>query len=307
MKNKLLISILLVLTLISVSAAPVRAETDNQDAADAYNAGLKYVQQDDYEHAALSFQKAIQCDPNFGDAYYNLGSLYEHFGDYETAIKAYEQVVAIEPRDYATTLKLANLYYALNMDDQALEYIAAIPEGTDEYQGALALKKKINTKSAPKAKQSAKTQTPSKSKATPTQSPQDNSMDGRTASGGYTDPDKTLISKYSSPTGITVDSKGNIYVASFGDNKIYTVTPDGANKVFAESTMIDGPIGIDADTAGNLYVANYNRDNILKISPSGNVNIFKSDVKKPYAVYVSGNVILVSEQGTNSVIMFVIK
>ncbi len=334
MKKSIIAKLLVLIVMtVAIAAMPVKAgESESVEAVEYYNSGLEYVNNNDFERAALAFQKAIQHDPEFADAYFNLGSLYEHFGDLQTAIRAYEAVITIEPRDYPTYLKLANLYFTLNMDKQALEFANAIPTNTYEYKQAQDLKNKINkpaaattakqpvtkpdnTTKATSAKPSAaKTTTKSSSASTPvsrtTAAPSqaadayEQTMEGRTETGGYTDPDKSLLSKYTSPTGITIDNKGNVYVASFGDNSIYTVSPDGKNKLFSQSKMIDGPIGMDTDPQGNLYVANYNKDNILKITPSGNVHIFKSNVSKPYSIYISNGVLLVSEQGTNSVVMY---
>ena len=273
------------------------ASSQSPEAVKYYNAGIEFVQKDDYQSASNSFQKALEYDPEFIDAYYNLGSIYEHFGDYETALFAYSQVVAIEPRDYEAKYKMASIYYQSQMYPEALECIGEIPSGTQFYSKAQELKKNINSKSNAVAAK--------KSSFTPTTTvQQERTMEGRTQSGGYTDTDKSLLSKYSSPTGIVADDYGNIFIASYAENKIYVVTEGEKNQVFSESTMINGPIGLAVDEAGNVYVANYNKNNILKISRNGNVNIFKDNVMRPYSLEIIGNVLYVSEQGTNSVIKF---
>jgi len=53
----------------------------------------------DYATAAQEFQKAIDADKRFYEAYFNLGMAYERLGRYDDARKTYETAKAIEPRD----------------------------------------------------------------------------------------------------------------------------------------------------------------------------------------------------------------
>lgn len=61
------------------------------------------------------------------------------------------------------------------------------------------------------------------------------------------------------------------------------------------------------DVYGNLYVANYGNDNILKVNKRGEVSILLGNVKKPYGLYLKGNMLFVSSQGSNSVIRYKLK
>ena len=315
-KNKIVANFLLVLAIsIFCTSAAFAAQSASPEAVEYYNAGLEYVNKEDYEKASLAFQKALDYDPEMVDAYYNLGSLYEHFGDYRTAIRAYTDVVALEPKDYETVYKIAELYAALNMKNEALNCLYSIPQNSAAFSQASSLLAQLTKEEPAQTKEpqqtSASTQTTT-ANVTETHAnkpvydinPSDYTMDGRTKSGGYTDPDKSLLSRYSSPTGIAIDRAGNIFIASYADNSIYVVSPEEKNSVFSDSPMIDGPIGIVADASGNLYVANYNKDNILLINPNGNVSIYKSNVMKPYALSIRNNTLYVSEQGTNSVVKF---
>ena len=71
-----------------------------------------------------------------------------------------------------------------------------------------------------------------------------------------------------------------------------------------KDARISGPIGIAVDDNNNLYIANYNKDNVLKVSNSGQVSVVLGNVSKPYIIYIKGNMLYVSSQGSNSVIRY---
>ena len=88
---------------------------------------------------------------------------------------------------------------------------------------------------------------------------------------------KGSVATFSHPSGITVDTKGSIYVADVGNNKIRIITPDGLVSSYAGSGLrgsVNGrdttasfyrPYGVVADKSGNIYVADYLNNMIRKI------------------------------------------
>ena len=106
----------------------------------------------------------------------------------------------------------------------------------------------------------------------------------------------TLFSGYNQPTGVAVDSSGNVYIAVFGNNQLLKETRQ-PNGTFVEST-VDGnpgfPVGVAVDASGNVYVAPA-YGNLLKETPQGGGTYVQSTVataNAPQAVAVdaSGNV-----------------
>ena len=97
------------------------------------------------------------------------------------------------------------------------------------------------------------------------------------------------------PTGVAVDSNGNVYFAegsigsgsgrNLGDFKIWKVTPDGiistaagnglnsfsGDNGTAARAQVNGPAGLALDAAGNLYFADTANNRVRKISPDGSI------------------------------------
>jgi len=71
---------------------------------------------------------------------------------------------------------------------------------------------------------------------------------------------------------LKIDSGGNLYLASTGDQAIYKITPGGAVSTFASG--LNFPTGLVFDSSGNLYV--YDSGTIDKITPGGVVTPFVS-------------------------------
>ncbi len=74
--------------------------------------------------------------------------------------------------------------------------------------------------------------------------------------------------RFNTPTGVAVDTDGNVYVADRLNNKIRKITSTGTVSDFASITL---PAGIAVDGSGNVYVTTLMPPlrNIQKITPAG--------------------------------------
>lgn len=276
--KKLLITFIILISAVNICFA---AEISNE-AKLQYNQGVDYYRLGQYDKAMASFRQAIAIEPDYIDAYYNLGTILEYIKQDDAALVVFKQIIVRNPNDYEAVYKAAVLSQKLGQTDNAKKYLSLIP---------------------PTAVVSDKAQTLAHSMNTDLQTIKKEQQDKINQSKKISQTNG-VYQNLSSPTGMTTDSNGNLYIAGFSDNSIVKISPDGTKKLFVKDARINGPIGLECDDAGNIYVANYNGDNVLKISNKGAVSVLVGNVKKPYCLHIAGNLLFISSQGTNSVIRY---
>ena len=271
MFKRILATILLSLSMAATYAAeiPIDAKLDYNQGIDFYKLGM-------YERAIESFRSAIRTYPDFIDAYYNLATILEYLKQYAEALNIYKQVYLRNPNDYEVIYKLASMSSKIEDYTKAAEYLRLIPQSSSYYARGQELAESIKI-------------------STTLPTPQSNAPSKIATQSG-------IYENILSPTGITTDNQGNVYVATFSDNSILKITPDGKRQVFLKSTLISGPISLASDKIGNIYVSNYNTNNVLKITPHGVATIFVSKIDKPYGLHVEGNMLFITCQGSNSIL-----
>lgn len=248
-----------------------------------YNQGVDFYKVKQYDRAMASFRQAIEIDPNYTDAYYNLGIILEYLNQNSEALDVFKQIIVRNPNDYESVFKAADLSARLGQTAKAKSYLSLIPPESTIYTKAQSLANSMSTDM-----QTIKVQENKLANADTHKIDQTNGM----------------YNNITSPTGVTTDKNGNLYVACFSDNMIYKITPDGKRIVFIKDSRISGPIALATDSSGNIYVSNYNSNNVVRISASGAISIQISNVQKPYGLHVSDGMLFVSSQGSNSVLRY---
>lgn len=265
----------------SLCASAPMAFSYSTESAMYYNEGLDYYQNGEYSKAIEAFKSSVAKDPTFVDAYYNLGAIYEYLKSYQSAIACFSKIHKLEPKYSETIIKLSELYSKVGNTEQALFFINKIQPDDQFYPKAKALKAQYDVNLQRE-----------KAKRALSNINQANELN------------KSVINKFSGPTGIAIDSKGILYVASYTDNSIYKVMPNGQSYLFSKSPMLGGPIGLAFDANDNLYVANYDKNNILKINRGGQIFVFMNKIINPYYLMIKGNNLYITEQGNNTVVKY---
>lgn len=102
---------------------------------------------------------------------------------------------------------------------------------------------------------------------------------------GYADTpaDGKTAAKFHTPSGLAIDTAGNLYVADTGNHRIRKISKDGVVSTLAgngvagfrdgsaREAQFNGPIGVAVAKDGSVYVADTYNDKIRVISPDGSV------------------------------------
>ena len=287
--------ILILFLLVFSFSMPHIAKAYEIDAVKRYNEAIDLTKNEDFEAAIILLRQAIVIDPSFLDAYYNLGIIYEHLNDRNKALEAYGELLKRNPNDDEGAFRIAAIYYGQGYYNKALNYVYLVPYYSPKYSESQELYKKI-TKITEEQNRAMLLKQKAAKLAAQQKAAAAKAMSVAAAS-------KTVLKDFQGPTGITKDSKGNLYVANFTANSILQIAPDGTRKILAKNKPISGPIGLVADSSDNIYVANYLSNSVLKITPARQIITILKDINKPYYLYIDNSGMLyVSEQGKNTVI-----
>lgn len=79
--------------------------------------------------------------------------------------------------------------------------------------------------------------------------------------------------EFDKPSGIALDTNGNLYVADTGNNRIRKVTPGGVVSNIGSVSVLDEPTGLTVTNTGDIYVADTGHHVIRKLTQTGTYSI----------------------------------
>jgi Flp pilus assembly protein TadD len=89
---------LFLLSAVLVIAPAARAQ-DRGDAKQQVEFGIKVAQTGLWREAQYRWERAVQLDPTYAEAWNNLAIAYEHAGRFDEARKAYETAIKLDPKN----------------------------------------------------------------------------------------------------------------------------------------------------------------------------------------------------------------
>lgn len=107
-----------------------------------YSQGLGVMSRDDYARAVSYFDKAVEVDPNYAEAWYQAGFSYGMLGKHEESLKASKQAARLRPEWTETFVNIGTSSYALGKFEDAVtayRQAAKLDAGNPDTQYALGL------------------------------------------------------------------------------------------------------------------------------------------------------------------------
>jgi Flp pilus assembly protein TadD len=85
-------------SMLAFSAAGAVA-ADRSAAKEQVDFGIRVAQNGLWREAQYRWERAVQLDPTYAEAWNNLAIAYEHSGKFEEARKAYETAIKLDPKN----------------------------------------------------------------------------------------------------------------------------------------------------------------------------------------------------------------
>lgn len=125
------------------SAVNVEAAKNKRSVAERfYSQGLAQLSRDDFARAATLFERAVETDPNYAEAWYQAGYCYGVMGKHNESLRASRQAARLRPDWAAAFINIGASSFALNQFREAVEAYRralALDENDADTQYALGL------------------------------------------------------------------------------------------------------------------------------------------------------------------------
>jgi tetratricopeptide (TPR) repeat protein len=106
----------------TVASLSAETQKNKRSAAERlYSQGVAQLSRDDYVRALPYFEKAVESDPNYAEAWYQAGYCYGSLGRHTDALRASRQAARLRPEWAATYINIGASSYALGQYKDAVE------------------------------------------------------------------------------------------------------------------------------------------------------------------------------------------
>jgi len=136
MRNRYVVSVVLAVLTVALAGCSRNPEVAKKKYLES---GMKYMDQQKYDAAAIQFKKAIQIDPKFAEAHYQLALADLKLNKNQEAFKEMSQVVELDPNHMKARVSVGGMYLASghnfygNAEEQARYVIDRDPNNSDAY------------------------------------------------------------------------------------------------------------------------------------------------------------------------------
>ncbi len=111
----------------------------NYSAYNAVNTGIQLFDTRQYSRSLKNFEKALEKDPNYCDAWYLIGYCYQKTGDYQKSLEACDKSLTINPNNSSALVIKANTLFLMKDTLKAIELFGKAkeinPDKIDGYYG----------------------------------------------------------------------------------------------------------------------------------------------------------------------------
>jgi len=127
----------------TVSNVVAETQRNKRSAAErSYSQGLAQLSRDDYTRAVALFERAVEIDPSYAEAWYQAGYCYGVLGKHSDALRSSRQAAKLRPDWAAVFVNIGASSYALGQYKDALEaysQAAKLDDSSADVQYALGL------------------------------------------------------------------------------------------------------------------------------------------------------------------------
>jgi tetratricopeptide (TPR) repeat protein len=109
-----------VIVIPSAVSIPAEAKSNRQQAVSANNHGVDLYNAQKYKEAITEYERAIQLDPKYTEAYSNRGAAYDAIDNPERAVEDYSMAIKLNPHLSAALSNRAAAYCDLGQFDNAV-------------------------------------------------------------------------------------------------------------------------------------------------------------------------------------------